>query len=33
MALVVGLQWRWRQPLPSILLGTALYVLLRQALA
>ena len=33
VALVVGLQWRWRQPLPSILLGTALYVLLRQALA
>jgi branched-subunit amino acid transport protein AzlD len=33
VALVAGLQWRWRQPLPSILLGTALYVVLRQALA
>jgi len=29
VACVIGLQWRWRQPLLSILLGTALYVLLR----
>ena len=29
IACVMALQWRWRQPLLSILLGTALYVLLR----
>lgn len=29
VACVIGLQWRWRKPLLSILLGTALYVLLR----
>ena len=28
-ALAIGLQWTWRQPLPSILAATALYVLLR----
>ncbi|APW45924.1 branched-chain amino acid transporter permease [Rhodoferax antarcticus] len=29
VACVIALQWWWRQPLLSILLGTALYVLLR----
>ena len=29
LAVVVGLQWRWRHPLLSILAGTGLYVLLR----
>jgi branched-subunit amino acid transport protein AzlD len=29
VAVVVGLQWRWRHPLLSILAGTGLYVLLR----
>ena len=32
VALVVGLQWRWRNPLLSILAGTGLYVLLRNCL-
>lgn len=32
VALAAGLQWRWRQPLPSIALATALYVALRQTM-
>lgn len=27
--LAIGLQWKWRHPLPAILAATALYVLLR----
>ena len=29
IGLTMGLQWRWRHPLLSILTGTALYLLLR----
>ena len=32
ISLTVGLQWRWRQALLSILAGTALYVVLRNHL-
>lgn len=32
IGLTLGLQWRWRQPLLSILAGTALYVAWRQVL-
>lgn len=31
LLLVIAVQWRWRQPLPAMLLGAGLYVFLRNA--
>ena len=33
LVLVMAAQWRWRHPLPSMLIGTVVYVAWRQMLA